>query len=549
MGTGRRRNRVLAAVVGAGLPAGAVLVLRVDGESGQHIPPDRAERHRVQRYHTDFVVLPEPGARPDPPRDLTATPAAGRLRLAWADGLPGGPAPRGAVGYEVRLGERTRLTAAPVTEFDGLPDGVAMPASVRSVDAFGRRSDPIGLPGVVHESWRDGLTGALEEFPDGTRAGWHLSGHPGCVDVGTRAPGERGLPVDVGCGADEAVLSTRAPMTLDGGTGRFTVLTDAAGPGGILTIDLAPGRADRIGTRDPASVPPPVLRVVADDAGVRIGTAPPARRAPRRGAGVAHRFEVRLSPQGVEVAQDGLTVATSSTPVPWTRAYPLVGVRGPDGRRSRVHVTAIGHTGPATPVPTSDEVQVVPATRRVLGPAEQAPGSGISRTPLTRATTARVVATLTADTGLDPGAITIQLGQADLPATPTIPGPFTPGSSITVTADLPTTLLGDNGAPTLSPLVVRAPGATGQTLVQEMYLELDQAPPGWAAPPRTSTRRPTIPALPRTTLTLGNAAGRDLPGATPKSPEADSPPPTSTRPPPNGTPAPRRAWNCSSTAG
>ncbi|PWW50235.1 hypothetical protein [Actinokineospora spheciospongiae] len=231
------------------------------------------------------MVLPEPGARPDPPRDLTATPAAGRLRLAWADGLPGGPVPRGAVGYEVRLGERTRLTAAPVTEFDGLPDGVAIPASVRSVDAFGRRSDPIGLPGVVHESWRDGLTGALEEFPDGTRADWHLSGHPGCVDVGTRAPGERGLPVDLGCGADEAVFSTRAPMTLNGGTGRFTVLTDAAGPGGTLTIDLAPGRADRIGTRDPASVPPPVLRVVADDAGVRIGTAPPgpARTAPGGG--------------------------------------------------------------------------------------------------------------------------------------------------------------------------------------------------------------------------------------------------------------------------
>lgn len=41
-----------------------------------------------------------------------------------------------------------------------------------------------------------------------------------------------------------------------------------------------------------------------------------------------------------------------------------------------------------------------------------------------------------------------------------------------------------------------------------MYLELDQAPPGWIAPPRTNTQRPTTPALPRTTLTLGNAAGR-----------------------------------------
>jgi hypothetical protein len=487
------------------LIAGAVITLRAtddphsDGTDSDGPPKPVL----VERYAADFVVLPSPGRRPAPPANAVATPdGSGRLRVAWADGLPGGLAPGDAAGYEVRWrqgGEwHTRLVATPDVLLTGLSRERGTRVEVRTVNGFGQRSEPVFATAETAEPtrWTSAMTGLFDDFRTPARVldRWHLSGYRGCVDVvSEHVPG---LPIELGCGADLAVLRARQPMTLTapnpaGELGRVAVRTDTAGAGGELTITLAPGPVDRVGVdtqrasqfpgRDPA-LPGGTIRVGIDSSGVHVSAAPdvpavaqpalPVYPAPERGPGVAHLFEVALTTGGLRVYQDGLPVAVAGVVPSWQSASVLFGFRGPDRRRSRVHVLGAGFSGPATQVPQVMEVPVNAGTQRVLNLTEQSPQLGIARTPLRTATTARFHATIMMVEGMDPSGVVVQFGDLRVPAVPVVPSPSRAhGAALTVVADVPSSLLGPGGADAITPFVLRAPGANQQVRLVETYLE------------------------------------------------------------------------------
>ncbi|MFL6144766.1 MAG: hypothetical protein ACJ72N_23235 [Labedaea sp.] len=549
------RTRLLTWLAGVALVAGAVVLLRAtdDPSGGRTAPASTSDPIsppvRVRQFAADSVVAPRPGEPPGSPTGLVALPGPERLRLSWSPAA-------GVAGYEVRWSaagepDRTRLVIAPDTQLDQLTDGRPYRIEVRGVDGFGRRSRAaaaVAVAGRADDSWRTGLTGLFDDFADpnsvlGQSSGsrWHLSGYRGCVDLSHGSTAEPGLPIDLGCGADLAVLRARQPMRLaepgpDGVLGRVALLTDTAGPGGELTVDLVPGPADRVGTGtgraatgagvDP-TLPGGTLRAVVNDLGasVRAGAGVPAvvtpaipGPAPRRGPGVLHRFDVLLTTAGMLVMQDGTLIASGGVLPPWREAFVLLGFRGPDGHRVRVHLAAAGFSGPAASVLPVVEVPVNPGTQRVLGPVAPAPGIGIARTPLVAAAAARVVATITSAAGLDVNAVQVQLGDRVVAARrATTSPPDSPGAVLTVLADVPSDLLGESGPVALTPFVVRAAGAGDGATVVESYLEITPGPswsPGQLTPHDTDPRRPASDALPAVQLTMGNAGGAPLPDAT-----------------------------------
>src|SRR5262249_44862640 len=154
----------------------------------------------------------------------------------------------------------------------------------------------------------------------------------------------------------------------DGVLGRVVVVTDAAAPGGALTVDLTSGPADRIpgGRVLPAPMPDATIRVVINDAGAQIqtsaevpgvlGQAGAPAKPPVRGPGVLHRFEILLTASGLRITQDGVLIGASSLRPPWRQASVLIGLRGPEGRQARVHLAAAGLTGPSVAVPPVAEL-------------------------------------------------------------------------------------------------------------------------------------------------------------------------------------------------
>ncbi len=554
---------MLAWLGGAAVLATAVLALRqaqpaVDREPDQQGPlPSRPVL--VQRFVADGVVLPEP-ARPPAEVSSIGVSRTGhdRVRVAWADALPGGSPPDNAVGYDVAwratdgAESGRRLVVAPEVELDGLRADGDYVVEVRAVNANGRRSTPT-VTSVSPASATAApatpdprrFTGLAEPF-DGPfsvdssvlAARWHLSGYPGC----TRAVTDGGmLSVDLACGADLAVLRSRAPMRLSGASGsptgavergRVMVVTDGAGPRSSLSIDLVPGPVDRVGV-ERAPVPAPVsggatavdpalpagtIRVVVADVGVRVSTGPGVPRVPlssaaapvpaaTRGVGVLHTFEVVLDVDGLRVLQDGEPVAVAGVLPPWPEAHLLVGLGGPDGQQARVRVDAIGFTGPASIGPLTYTHPAVPATQRVLGTAEQAPGIGISRERLAGARSARLVATVRTAPGVDLGGLVLQHGEAQSPALPVASVPTVPGAEVTVVADLQPQVLGSDGPAAVSPLVLRAPGAESTVVpITDSYLDIvplterdlpsdDGRGQRMGQPPATALPRPALAVL------------------------------------------------------
>jgi hypothetical protein len=565
-----KRRRLVAWIGGATVLAAAVVALR------HTQPPTGADATQtpvpapvhVTRFALDGVLLPEPGEPPAAPSDLTAASnGPNRLRVAWGSALPSGSEPANTVGYEVRWRawdgsqEQRRLVAVPEVQLNGLTSGHYM-VEVRSVDAFGRRSAPNNVHAKVSgdrsRSPGPPWSGLFESF-DGpfdvdTASGsgrWHFSGYPGCTRA-SRGSGEHvgQLTIDLECGGDLTVLRYRSPLILDepglvntlnaaGEPGRVLVSTDAAGPRGQLTIDLVPGPADQVGAgRDGAApaVNPPngtaavdptlpagTIRVLVNDAGTRVLTGPGVRRianlpapnpAPARGPGVLHDFEVTLSRDGVRVLQDGYLVAVAGIRPPWTKAHVLVGLSGPPGRRARVHLDAIGLSGAPTPPPARYAHPVIPATQRLLGPTENAPGIGISGQPLTKAATARFVTSVTLAPGVDLDRVAVQLGTETIPARPVLPVPARTGSIVTLVADLPPQLLGPAAPQPVSPLVLRAPGAeSAEAPIFGSYLEIQPIPgtqPHLLAP-IGDRPRPAIPdAMPSPTVRLLDDAGKQV---------------------------------------
>lgn len=537
------------------LIAAAVVTLRAteDPHTSDTDSDDRRKPVTVERYAADNVVLPAPGRKPDSPARVVASPEREALRVSWADALPGGQVPKGAAGYEVRWRPEdgngsdrdsgTRLVASPDVRLDGLTDGRKHVVEVRTVDAFGQRSAPartIATPGGTRERWVPEMTGLYDDFPEPAEYGgrWHLSGYRGCVDV--VAERGRGLPIQLGCGADQALLRALQPMTLtkpdaSGVLGKVAVRTDTAGTGGELTITLAPGPVDRVGAdaqredrfpeRD-GTLPGGTIRVGVDDSGVHVSTAPDVPRvaaprlevfpAPVRGPEVTHLFEVTLTTTGLRVYQDGLLVAVAGVVPAWQRTSVLLGFRGPERRKSRVHLAAAGFTGPATAVERVVELQVNAGTQRVLDLTEQSPMLGIARTPLVATASARMVATLTVTEGMDPRGVVMQFGDLRVPARPVVAAPSAAdGAALTVVADVPKALLGVKGEDSITPFVLRAPGANQQVRLVETYLLVTQvagSPPP-AVPDLEPGRPPGADALPSVDAVLVNSAGEPLTSA------------------------------------
>ncbi|GAB3449552.1 fibronectin type III domain-containing protein [Actinophytocola sediminis] len=535
-----KRSRLLAWFAGAALLVGAVVVLRAP----ESTPDDERGPVVAERFAEDLVVLPGPSQPPQQPPRIVVEADTSRLRVSWADGLIGGQALPGVVGYEVgwqridgegRAG--SRLVVAPDMLLDGLVDGERYRVWVRSVDAYGQRSAPTeatGQPEAGTAAPLLGLTEIYDDFadpstiaPNSPRSRWHQSGDRGCVRMGA----DRGLAIDFRCGSDIAVLRARTALRLGGDRelGRVAVLTDAAGPGGELIVDLVPGPADRVGVgtrrttehRDPG-LPGGTIRVSISDGGVLVSVAPdlPAtaetaayQQVPRRGPGVAHLFEVALTTSGVRVYQDGLAVAVRQVVPPWRQASVLLGFRGPDDRPSRVRVAAVGLSGPAHPATGVVEAVLRPATKRILDLDEAAPDGEVARWPLVESKSARVVVTVAMNPELVVGQAIVQLGTARLPARPVVPGlPSARGASLTLVADVPSSLLGPSDAATIAPFVVRAPGADTTAIVVEAYLEITPTP-AWAEPaPTPAPAAPDTPdGQPTVTLTLADAAGEPLP--------------------------------------
>ncbi|HTI21701.1 MAG TPA: hypothetical protein VL652_11950 [Kutzneria sp.] len=355
---------------------------------------------------------------------------------------------------------------------------------VRAVDAYGKRSNPAtatGSPSVTPDnSWKKPLTGVFDDFSEIstlTRR-WHLSGYSGCVDAGS---GAGGLVIGLECGADQAVLRARSRMQLasNGELGRIAVVTDTAGPGGQLTVDLTPGPADRIGP----TLPPGTVQIVVDDQGARVLAADDVPRVggsrtdavSPRGVGVPHLFEVVFRSDGITVLQDGREIGFGGIVPSWRSASVLYGFQGPAGLKSRVFVGGAGFSGPASDGPAVSEVSLVPATLRALTPGEAAPGIGISRKPLVGTVSARYIATVRAGDGLNVGGLAVQLGDATYPLVQAVPGPVPAGSVTTVYADLPAALLGLAGPDQLSPYVLRSAG--GEATILESYLEIHHTSP------------------------------------------------------------------------
>lgn len=536
----------MAWIGGAMLLAAVVVALRHTqppaGSNATPIVTPPAPTNHVQRFAVDGLLLPAPGERPSTPPRLVAEPRGpDRLRVSWGSALPEGSDPENTVGYEVRWRgsdgspEQRRLVATPEVQLDGLT-GDAYVVEVRSVDAFGRRSAPTSVHAQIRddpllgqgEQW-SGLYESFDEPLDVDTAKvagrWHFTGYPGCTRASAGTGAHVGqLTVDLECGGDVTVLRYRVPLTLTSSEperGRVAVVTDVAGPRGQLTIDLVPGPADQVGAgREGAApivehpngtaavdptLPAGTVRVLVNDDGARVLTGPDVPRttdppAPEpalsRGFGVLHKFEVIVGEGHVRVLQDGEPVAVAGIAPQWAQADVLIGLAGPLGRRSRVHLDAVGLSGPPNKPTDSYVHPVIPATQRVLGPGEQAPGIGFAGETLLHAASGRFVASVTLTHGVDLSKATAQFGDLVVPARPVLTVPARIGSIVTMAADLPPQLLGPGAPAAVSPLVLRAPGAaTSMSPVFGSYLELTPAPgaqPSLPAP-TTGLVQPAIP--------------------------------------------------------
>jgi hypothetical protein len=536
------RTRLVAGLCTLAAVVGAVVALRATDDRDGSPEDTEAKPITIERFADSTVVLPAAGPPPAAPGQVLATVDTGHMRLSWADGLPGGTAPERATGYEVRWHRPggptdTRLVSTPDTLLTGLTDDVRYDVEVRSVDAYGRRSAPArtsAVPRRADPTWRDGLTGMLDEFtePLSTResgSAWHLSGRGECRSTLSGAGPAVGQLIETGCGSAPTVLRARQPLRLTapagdrGVLGRVAVVTDAAATGGQLTIDLVAGPADLVGAvssrttadRDP-TLPAGTVRVVIDADRASVVAAPdvpslPASGltpvpAPLRGPGVPHLFEVELTTGGVLAYQDGLLVAVGPVRPSWSAATVLLGMRGP-GRTVQVHVAAFGFTGERTTQPDVVEVPLTPATDRVVGPTEATSSGGFSADVLRGAASARVVTTVSLTEGLDASGLVVQLGSLTLPAHPVTAVPTgTAGAALTVAADVPLPLA------EASSFVVRGAGTTAGAAVVDSYLEIVPGP-DWRPPPGDGPVPPPEPAtdqLPDLDVTLTDVSGTPL---------------------------------------
>jgi hypothetical protein len=225
---------------------------------------------------------------------------------------------------------------------------------------------------------------------------------------------------------------------------------------------------------------------------------------------VLHRFDVALTSSKLEVFQDGQLIGAARVLPPWNTATVLLGIAGPKGRQTLVHLDSVALSAV---VPAREQVVEFTAalgTQRVLKPEETAPGIGVTRKPLLGATSARLRATVAIGKGADLDTLVLQIGDRTIPMRLATPGPPSQsGAYVTLVADLPPDLLAGSEPSSLSPLVIRGQGIA--TLV-ESYLEITPGPTTEPATPRPEPQlKPRVPALPQAGVHLPATASVTAP--------------------------------------
>jgi hypothetical protein len=565
------RRRVAVMLAGVALVGGAVVALRLAGGTA-HVsttPPAPPPPTTVRPFTAEGVLAPTAGPPPASPGRVRTTAGPLRLQLRWGSALPGGHDPNGAVGYDVRWGVGTafdhdKLVAEPYAELDGLRPGQEIRVEVETVDDFGQRSAPSFTSGQAQRELRPPEDNAFVDHfdgpivPDPTR--WQFSAEDNCAD------GERGTGDDAGheviliqCG-QTVTLTARTPLRLrpataapGGELGRFTIDTDAPGESGALDVDLVPGPVLTIDgrTNEPltaptpgtapvdAALPPGTIRVAIaatqDAAGVpedhvRVSTGPgtphvaPLTRVaapiPAPETGIAHRWDVVLRTDGVQVFRDGVYVGGGNAVPGWSTATPLVEFGGPSLGQQREDLNLIGFGGAATTTPP-----LVPAPSPQLGGfpvvAPNAATSMVTSTD-TGPGSALLRASILATPSTPTGSVTLhgraprfglKLGDTTYAANPAVPGTqLVSGVRYPVVARIPASALrGQRGVPV--DLVVAAPTDYPAQL-EVQAATLDAVPGGHldSGIDQSSAGTDQGPQLAGVDVQVLDASGRPVPG-------------------------------------
>lgn len=355
-------KRVAFAVAGLALVIG-VIVLRDTGDSSTPKPPPPPTK--LKPYAADQVLVPSAQGRPNTPTNVVTRGGNHRVQLGWNGDAPA---------YEVRWGSRTKLVTRPGTQLNGLRNDEEQQIEVRAVDSFGQYSQPAITKATPRaDSAPYSFVDRFDRPDEPDQTLWRFAKRTDCARATSGDDDDHDrLVISSSCGTRAVTLRARTPFVRTDLADRLVVETDAPSTGGKLLLDLVPGPVSVQG--DPV-LPNAIRATVSTDAagnsvvelvpdGAAIKPIPPAL------PGVSVRWEVVLTPGGVQVQRDGEVVATSPFVPRWREATALVGVAALAGDRVRAGFDLIGFRASDTEAPPN----VPPPNVRVdAAPGAKAP--------------------------------------------------------------------------------------------------------------------------------------------------------------------------------
>ncbi|SFR16199.1 hypothetical protein SAMN04488564_104321 [Lentzea waywayandensis] len=421
-------KRVAFVVVGLALVAG-VIVLRDTGGSDSGLPVAPPAPTKLKPYVAEQVLVPSPQGRPATPANVVARAGHHKIQLTWTGD---------ASAYEVRWGDKVKLVTRPGTQLNGLENGRPQKIDIRAVDPFGQRSQPArteATPNADNAPYTFVDRFDSSDEPDLQR--WRLSKRTDCARAtsGDEDDHDR-LVISSSCGTRAVTLRSRTPFVRGDDESRLVIETDAPGTGGKLLLDLVPGPVSVQGE----PVPPNTIRatISTDNSGNSIvelvpnGTA--LKPVPAALPGVTVRWELVLTPAGVQVVRDGDVLATSPFVPQWREATALVGVAALAGDRIRAGVDLIGYRTAKADAPLAGPTPQV----RVDGPASA------SATPIADVTAGQLRIALIPSRESEP-VTAVKVNGIQVPLRPAIEGtPWKPGAEYPAVADLPKEAFTDN---------------------------------------------------------------------------------------------------------
>ncbi len=418
-------KRVAFAVAGLALVIG-VIVLRDTGDSGtpQAPPPPT----KLKPFAADQVLVPSPQGRPSTPANIVARPGSHRIQLAWVSDAPA---------YEVRWGARTKLVTRPGTQLNGLENDREQQIEVRAVDSFGQYSQPATIKATPRaDDLRFSFVDHFDSPDEPDQKLWRLGKRTDCARAtsGDEDDHDR-LVISSSCGTRAVSLRARTPFVRSNDADRLVIETDAPSTGGKLLLDLVPGPVSVQGEPVlPNAIRATVSTDVVGNSVVELvpdGTA--IKSLPAALPGVTVRWELVLTPGGVQVHRDGEIVATSTFVPQWREATALVGVAALAGDRIRAGVDLIGFRAGIAEAPPN-----VPTPNVRV---DAAPGT---KTPIPNVTAGQLrIALIPSRDGAPIPAV--KVNNIEVQLRPAVEGqPWKPGAEYPAVADLPKEALTDS---------------------------------------------------------------------------------------------------------